>query len=82
MERRAALSLLHDPCASQALLLIELSSCSDAVESTESFREIWSGRLPSSLGLSTHDSVDLPVFQRQVVKTLDSECKRFSALVS
>ena len=42
-----------------------------------------SGRLPSSLGsgLSTRDSVDLPVFQRQVVKTLDSECERFSALV-
>ena len=40
-----------------------------------------SGRLPSSLGLSTHNSVDLPVFQRQVVKILDSKYARFFALV-
>ena len=40
-----------------------------------------SGRLPSSVGLSTRDSVDWPVFHRQVAKTLDSECERFSALV-
>ena len=39
------------------------------------------GRLPSSVGLSTRDSVDLPMFHRQVAKTLDSECERFSALV-
>ena len=32
-------------------------------------------------GLNIHDSVDLPIFQRQVVKTLDSECECFSALV-
>ena len=63
-----------DP-ASQALLLTELSFCSVAVESTESFREI---RLPSCLGscLSIRDSVDLPVFQRKVVKTLEyTSCK-------
>ena len=39
-EGRAALSLLHGPCASQALLLTKLSFCSVAVES-ESFCEIW-----------------------------------------
>ena len=40
-EIRAALSLLHGPCASQALLLTELPSCSVDVESTEYFRETW-----------------------------------------
>ena len=40
-----------------------------------------SGRFLSSVGLSTHIRIDLPVFQRPVAKMLDSECEYFSALV-
>ena len=74
---RTHIALFPGLCASQALLLTELSSCSV----TKQNPSVISGRLPSSLGLSTRNSVDLPVFQRQVVKMLDRECEQFSTLV-